>query len=121
MRQCLIVDDSRVIRKLACRILEDLDYVTAEADDRDSALEQCRSNMPDVILLDGDMPNSNGIEFVRALRGDKNGAKPVVIYCATEVNVPLITQALTSGANEYLLKPYDKSDVKAKLASLGLA
>ena len=82
MKHCLVVDDSRVIRKVACRILETLQFATEEAEDGAAALDACRSRMPDVILLDWQMPHMTGIEFLRNELGDKDEsgrARPVPI------------------------------------------
>ncbi|HXJ01318.1 MAG TPA: response regulator [Micropepsaceae bacterium] len=120
MKQCLIVDDSRVLRKIARRILQELQFSADEAEDGAAALDMCRRNMPDAILLDWNMPAMSGIEFLRALRREPTGAKPVVIYCTTENDIAHITEAIGAGANEYLVKPFDKEIVEAKLVEAGL-
>ncbi len=120
MKHCLVVDDSRVIRKVACRILEDLSFKTEEAEDGAAALEACRRAMPDMILLDWNMPNVNGIEFLRQLRAERQGDRPVVVFCTTENDVAHITEALGAGADEYIMKPFDRGIMEAKLAEVGL-
>ncbi|MBS0469575.1 MAG: response regulator [Proteobacteria bacterium] len=120
MRNCLVVDDSRVIRKVACRILQDLKFDTNEAEDGLAALAACRSNMPELILLDWNMPNMNGIEFLKTLRRERGGDHPVVVFCTTENDVAHITEALGAGANEYIMKPFDREIMEAKLAEVGL-
>lgn len=120
MKACLVIDDSRVVRKVACRILTDLGFATAEAEDGVTALESCRLNMPEVILLDWRMPNMTGVEFLRALRRDRGGDKPVVVFCTTENDPAHITEALDAGANEYMVKPFDRDILEAKLAEVGL-
>ena len=79
MRTCLVVDDSRVIRKVARRILEDIGYEIAEAADGVEALAWCRAAMPDAILLDWNMPVMTGIEFLRRLRAEPDGETQIVI------------------------------------------
>jgi two-component system chemotaxis response regulator CheY len=120
MKQCLIVDDSRVIRKVARRILEEMHLGIEEAEDGVAALEMCRRVMPDAILLDSNMPNMSGVEFLRALRHEPNGTKPLVIYCTIENDVSQITEAIGAGANEYILKPYDRAAVESKFSEAGL-
>ncbi len=120
MKSCLIVDDSAVIRKIARKILEELNFEIAEADDGTRALEQCRAQMPDAILLDWNMPQMNGIEFLRALRQTDGGAAPVVIFCTTENDVPHIREAIAAGANEYIMKPFDGDIIQSKFAQVGL-
>ncbi|MCA3693223.1 response regulator, partial [Aquidulcibacter sp.] len=83
MKTCLVVDDSRVIRKVARRILEDLSFRVEEAGDGSEALSFCRSSMPDAILLDWNMPVMNGIDVLRHLRADPGGDRPVVVFCTT--------------------------------------
>jgi len=121
MKNCLVVDDSRVIRKVACRILQDLKFATAEAEDGLEALTACRAKMPELILLDWNMPNMNGIEFLKTLRRERDGERPIVVFCTTENDVAHITEALGAGANEYIMKPFDRGIIEAKLAEVGLA
>jgi two-component system, chemotaxis family, chemotaxis protein CheY len=120
MKKCLIVDDSRVIRKVARKILEELEFGVEEAEDGSAALEICRRKMPDAVLLDWSMPAMSGIEFLRALRREPSGGKPVVVYCTSENDVDMITEAMGSGANEYILKPFDRETVKATFTEAGL-
>jgi two-component system chemotaxis response regulator CheY len=120
MKQCLIVDDSRVIRKIARHILEELKFTIEEAEDGASALELCRSKMPEAILLDSHMPNLSSVEFLRTLRREPSGDKPVIILCTTENDVAYITEAIGAGANEYLIKPFDRDLVQAKFEEAGL-
>jgi two-component system chemotaxis response regulator CheY len=120
MKHCLVVDDSRVIRRVACRILAALAFETEEAADGESALQSCRRKMPDVILLDWQIPNMDGIEFLRTLRGEQGGNNPVVVFCTTENDLFQITEALGAGADDYIMKPFDRSIIESKLAEVGM-
>jgi two-component system, chemotaxis family, chemotaxis protein CheY len=120
MKTCLVVDDSRVIRKVACRILTDLSFATEEAENGAAALMACRKQMPDVILLDWNMPQMSGIDFLHALRKETGGDHPVVVFCTTENDVANISEALGAGADEYVVKPFDRGILEAKLAEVGL-
>ena len=120
MKTCLVVDDSRVIRKVACRILQELAFETMEAENGAAALMSCREQMPDMILLDWNMPQMNGIEFLKALRSQTRGNHPVVVLCTTENDTAHISEALGAGADEYVMKPYDRGILEAKLAEVGL-
>jgi len=120
MKQCLVVDDSRVIRKVARRILEDMEFSCSEAEDGAQALNHCRDAMPDAILLDWNMPIMNGIDFLKALRLESGGDQPVVVFCTTENDMGHITEALRAGANEYIMKPFDSDILNAKFAEAGL-
>lgn len=120
MKTCLVVDDSRVIRRVARRILEDLAFKIDEAGDGREALERCRAQMPDAILLDWNMPVMGGLEFVRALRQQPGGARPTVVFCTTENDIERISEALDAGANEYIMKPFDGDILQAKFSEAGL-
>ncbi|HEY3797191.1 MAG TPA: response regulator [Caulobacteraceae bacterium] len=120
MRTCLVVDDSRVIRKVARRILEDIGYEIAEAADGLEALAWCRAAMPEAILLDWNMPVMNGIEFLRKLRSEPGGETPIVVFCTVENDLAHIREALEAGANEYIMKPFDGDIIGAKFTEAGL-
>ena len=120
MKNCLVVDDSSVIRKVARRILEGLEFKIAEAEDGEQALEACRRQMPDAVLLDWNMPRMDGYEFLRMLRRMPDGDRPKVVFCTSENDVAHIARALHAGANEYIMKPFDKEIVEAKFQEVGL-
>jgi two-component system chemotaxis response regulator CheY len=120
MKSCLIVDDSSVVRKVARRILEEMQFAIEEAADGKLALEACQRNMPDVILLDWNMPVMNGLEFLRQLRRSQGGEGPVVVFCTTENDLHHIQEAIGAGANEYIMKPFDSDILHAKFAQVGL-
>ena len=120
MKSCLIVDDSKVIRMVAKKILHELSFKTEEAEDGSMALEACKRNMPDAVLLDWNMPVMNGIDFLREMRKLPGGDHPIVVFCTTENDIAQITEAIGAGANEYLIKPFDKEIVQAKLTEVGL-
>ena len=120
MKTCLVVDDSSVIRKVARRILEGLDFQISEAEDGAKALEACRNELPDGILLDWNMPVMDGYDFLKALRRLPGGERPKVVFCTTENDVVHIARALHAGANEYIMKPFDKEIVEAKFQEVGL-
>ena len=121
MKHCLVVDDSRVIRMVARRIMEDLRYSVEEAADGMAGLRACHEKMPDLIFLDWNLPNMNGLDFVKSVRGQQQGAHPVILFCTTEDDPDDIASAMAAGANEYVLKPFDGSQVRAKLAEIGAA
>jgi two-component system chemotaxis response regulator CheY len=120
VKTCLVVDDSRVIRKVARRILEDIGFEIAEAGDGMEALAWCRTSMPEAILLDWNMPVMNGMEFLRTLRSEPGGRTPVVVLCTVENDREHIAEALDAGADEYIMKPFDGDIIEAKFAQAGL-
>ena len=120
MKTCLVVDDSSVIRKVARRILEGLEFQIVEAEDGEQALEACLRQLPEAILLDWNMPKMDGYEFLRSLRRLPGGDGLKVVFCTTENDVAHIARALHAGANEYIMKPFDKEIVEAKFQEVGL-
>ncbi len=120
MKTCLVVDDSSVIRKVARRIIEGMEFEISEAEDGEQALVVCGKGMPDAILLDWNMPKMDGYEFLRALRRMPRGDHPKVVFCTTENDVAHIARALHAGANEYIMKPFDREIVEAKFQEVGL-
>jgi len=120
MKSCLIVDDSKVIRMVAKKILQELSFETEEAEDGQSALDICRERLPTAVLLDWNMPVMNGIEFLRELRALPGGDAPVVVFCTTENDIEHIQEAIEAGANEYIMKPFDSEIVQAKFTQVGL-
>lgn len=120
MKTCLIVDDSKVVRMVARKILEELKFETTEAEDGQIALDVCKAELPDAVLLDWNMPVMSGIEFLRELRKLPEGETPLVIFCTTENDMAHIQEALSAGANEYIMKPFDSEIIETKFAQIGL-
>lgn len=120
MKSCLVVDDSKVVRSVARRILEELNFSVDEAEDGQVALDACSHAMPDAILLDWNMPVMNGLEFLRALRERADGGHPIVVFCTTENEITSIQEAIAAGANEYIMKPFDHDIVQSKFVQAGI-
>ena len=120
MSTALVVDDSRVIRQLCRTIMEDLGYDVVEAEDGSVAMEQAAKHAPQVILLDWNMPVMDGMQFLLAFRQLKEHKDAKVIFCTTENDFSKIQAAMAAGADEYIMKPFDKSIVQDKLVQLGV-
>jgi two-component system, chemotaxis family, chemotaxis protein CheY len=120
MKTCLVVDDSGVVRKVARRIVETLNFAVIEAEDGSKALEACKLAMPEAVLLDWNMPVMDGLEFLVNLRRMPGGDTPKVVFCTTENGVDHIARALEAGADEYIMKPFDKDIVADKFREVGL-
>ncbi len=118
MKQVLVVDDSPVIRKIARRILESMRFRTSEAGDGRQALAACSFMMPDAILVDANMPVLDGYEFLKQLRNMPGGEKPRIVFCTTEHDVSQIARAMHAGADDYIMKPFDREGVQTKFESL---
>lgn len=120
MKHCLVVDDSRVIRTVARKIMEELHCAVEEAEDGMAALRALREKMPDLIFLDWNLPTMKGLDFVKSVRGQQDGGHPVILFCMTESDPDEIAAAMMAGANDYLMKPFDAAAVRAKLAEIGV-
>ena len=121
MKSCLVVDDSKVIRKVARHILETLNFTVDEAEDGREALSRVEASMPDVVLLDWNMPVMGGLEFLQNLRRTDHPVQPKVVFCTTENDGSHIRAAMDAGADEYVMKPFDRETLHAKLQIVGLA
>ena len=119
-KTCLIVDDSKMIRRVAARIVKDMGFDVVHAANGKEALNKCRGTMPHAILLDWAMPVMDGFGFLKALRQEKNGDTPIVVFCTAERSVERITQALENGADEYIMKPFDSDIIESKFVLAGL-
>ena len=119
-RDCLVVDDSRVVRKAARRFLEGFGLAVREAEDGNQALIACRQSLPDLVLLDWNMPIMDGLTFLRAARAEFGPERPLVVLCTTEVALERIVEALDAGAQEYVMKPFDAAIIEGKLRQLHL-
>ena len=118
-RVCLIVDDSRVIRKVSSKIARSLGYVAIEAENGEEALARCKQAMPDLVLTDWNMPEMDGIEFVSKLRAIPTPKEPVVVFCTSNGGAKDIHDGIAAGADDYIVKPFDEAALKAKLEKLG--
>ena len=118
----MIVDDAVVVRGLVSRWIDeepDLKTVASLRTGRE-AVDQLLRHNPEVVLLDWNMPVMDGYDFLKALRKMPGGDAPKVVFCTTENDVAHIARALSAGANEYIMKPFDKEIVEAKFQEVGL-
>jgi two-component system chemotaxis response regulator CheY len=120
MKTALIVDDSRLTRKLVRRILSRFEFDVSEAEDGSAALRHCLGQTPDLILLDWNMPEMDGLEFLVQLRRLPEGHVPKVVFCTTENQKERILSAISAGADEYVMKPFDEEIIKTKLEQVGI-
>jgi two-component system chemotaxis response regulator CheY len=119
-RQCLVVDDSQVVRKAARRFMEGFGFTVREAGDGRQALLACRDLLPEIVLLDWNMPVMDGLSFLKAARAEFDADHPVIVLCTTEIGLERIMAALDAGAQEYVMKPFDAEILGGKLEQLGL-
>ena len=105
---------------VARKILEELSFEVVEAEDGKEALDKCKESMPDGVLLDWNMPNMDGMEFLLAMRALPEGEDVKVVFCTTENDLSHIQEAIAAGANEYIMKPFDSEIIQSKFAQVGL-
>jgi two-component system chemotaxis response regulator CheY len=120
-RVCLLVDDSRMIRKVARRIVENAGYAVLEAENGEEGLARCRAAMPDLVITDWNMPVMSGIEFVTALRAIPTAVPPKVVFCTTNSGAKDIHKGIEAGADEYVIKPFDEAALMSRLQAVGAA
>lgn len=120
MTSCLIVDDSQVVRKVTRRMLEDLGMNCSEAENGQAAFDACKDGMPDAVLLDWNMPIMSGAEFLERLRAMDGGHHPKVIFCTTVNDEAQIKRAVDAGADEFIMKPFDRDIMHSKFQMVGL-
>ena len=117
----LVVDDSRATRAVLRQILKALGFEVSEAGHGLEALERLKEmEAPDLVLVDWNMPEMNGYEFVQAVRAESDYDQIPLMMVTTETEVSQVTKALSAGANEYVMKPFTKEVILAKLDILGI-
>lgn len=119
MRRCLLVDDSAIIRRILAIMLERLGFAIIEAGTVADALAACESALPDVALIDWNLPDDDGISLLSQLRRLPGGEKMKLIMCTVERSVTQIETALAAGADEYITKPFGIEVLETKLGYLG--
>jgi two-component system, chemotaxis family, chemotaxis protein CheY len=120
MKRCLVADDSAVIRKVARRILEQQAYDVQDASGANDVMQACETQMPDAILIDGGLPQRDSLDLIRAIRAMPEGAKPKILFCMLDFDAGHAARARLSGANEIIMKPFDKSMLVGKFKDAGL-
>ncbi|HEY8927438.1 MAG TPA: response regulator [Polyangia bacterium] len=119
--RALVVDDSRALRMLMKKILVEMGFEIVEAGHGKEALERLAAvGTVTLALVDWNMPEMNGLDFVKALRSDDNYADVKVVMVTTETEMPRMIAALEAGANEYLMKPFTKESLREKLSMVGI-
>ncbi len=120
MPRCLVIDSSEIVRKVASRIIETLDYTVSETASVNDAVSMCQQKMPDVILIDWHFRGADTHEIVRSIRKSESAKHPYIIYCTTENDPVDIAQAMSSGADDHILKPFDRAALESKFALVPL-
>jgi two-component system chemotaxis response regulator CheY len=117
----MFVDDSSVIRKVAKRILGGPEMIVVEAGSGLEALDMCRAEMPDIIVVDSALPDMTAVEFIQCVRGVESPVKPQIMLCLVEVDIGAIMRAKRAGAQGYLLKPFNRAQLLERFRQLQAA
>ena len=120
MKYFLVADDSPVVRKIVSTIMHKHGFTVLEAENGRQAYHICEKNMPDGIFLDACMPIMGGLDFLEALPGINADTSPAILYCACEIDREDIRKALANGAQNYIVKPFNRDILEHKLQSVGL-
>ena len=119
--RALVVDDSRFIREYLCSLLEERGVECVVAENGQLALNALANSGPcEVALVDVNMPVMNGLEFVKAVRGNAQMTDLKILMVTTEAEHAFIEAALDAGADEYLMKPFDEAALIDKLHMIGI-
>ena len=117
--RALVIDDSRTVRAIIGKILRELGMEVVEAGNGREGLEQMRRSPGiELVLVDWNMPEMNGLEFIKAVRADRAFDPVRIMMVTTETEQEQVLLALNAGANEYLMKPFTKEVLAAKLQLL---
>ncbi len=115
MPSCLIADDSKIMRMLLAKIMENFGYTVIEAEDGEDLMQQCEKDMPDLIISDWNLPLVDGIDVLYKIRTDKKNKQPVFFFCSYLKNTEVITQAMDGGADDFIMRPFDEDIIASKL------
>jgi two-component system chemotaxis response regulator CheY len=119
--QALIVDDSRALRRILGDMLRQLGFEVSEAANGREGLAQLENGQaPSVVLVDWNMPEMNGLEFIKQVRSDSRYQSVPLMMVTTETEMEQMAAALAAGANEYVMKPFGKEMIADKLQLLGI-
>jgi two-component system chemotaxis response regulator CheY len=120
--KALVVDDSRPIRRIETEILRDLGFETTDACNGKEAYELLQSSTTptDLVLVDWNMPEMNGLDLIKAVRAEERFAAMSILMITTETEPEQMLRALTAGADEYLMKPFQRESLIEKLRLIGV-
>ena len=120
--RAIVIDDSRAIRSILGNILKEIGFEVNDARHGAEAIEKLNAlGAHDLALVDWNMPEMNGLEFVQAARANRDWQDMVLMMVTTETETSQMIAALEAGANEYVMKPFTKDVILDKLKLLGLA
>ena len=120
MTSCVVADSSKVIRMLLVKIMENFGYDVFEAEDGETLQKICEANIPDIIICDWQLPVVDGTDILYSLRSDKKIKQPIFIFCSYIKNTDIIAQALSLGADDFIMRPFDEDIIASKLQIINM-
>ena len=115
MPTLLIADESDIVRKVAKRILSALNFEVAETNSADHTIAQCSRNMPDILIIDGSMQSA--LEVIPHIRVMPGGKETKIFFCVVKADLKTLMAGKRAGADDFLLKPFDRKALEAKFGS----
>ena len=121
MQHCLVIEDSSIIRRVSRSIFESLAYRVSEAQTAAETLEHIALDAPDLILIDWVIPGTNVRDLITAIRRTKTAKRPFILYLTTDNDEADLKAAFKAGADDYLLKPFNREIIEMKLNEIRVA
>lgn len=120
MKVFLVVDDAPIVRRVASIVLEDLGFRVVGADSGIEALQRVKSDMPEAIMIDWDLNDMSGLEFLEEFKRLPGSGATKIFYCTSQIAVSEMTRAKRLGAQHFLLKPFDREILTYKIKESGI-
>jgi two-component system chemotaxis response regulator CheY len=120
MKHCLVVDDSKIVRQVVRRIVEQLGFSVTEVEHGRAAIDHVRAHLTDLIILDAMMPVMDGMECMHEIRADAALTQPKIIFCTTQNEFEKIRQSVIDHADACVMKPFDEAILATKLREFGM-
>ena len=121
MQHCFIIDDSEIVRKYARLIFESLNFRVSDAASPAGVTERFQADAPDILIIDWRIPGHNSADVIADVRSHPHDRRPYIIYLATENDAADIQKALRAGADDYILKPFNREIIEMKLHEIRVA
>lgn len=119
MRRLMIADSSDIVRTVAKRILTELGFMVAEAAGADEAHAGCQAQMPDILIVDANLDGA--LDLISAVRRMQEGRGVRIYYCVIESDLKKMMLGKRAGADDFLLKPFDRKILSAAFAGMTAA
>lgn len=120
MLRCIIADDSKIMRMLLRKIMENFNFEVDEAEDGEEVIELHTQTPADLIISDWNLSSMDGIDVLYKIRADRKIKQPRFVFCSYVKDAEIIKQALDGGADDFIMRPFDEDIIASKLAIMKL-